>query len=111
MARTASYSGNFFSATDKTDEHIRSMQTWTIDVTLSADTWRSDAASNSTYRQILIDSILATDRDILDTGYESAMEKSIKNFGGSLETPNCVMVTPANVTIQIIVPPFSTYGN
>ena len=57
MARTTTYSGNFFSP-GKTDESIRSQQTWLINVALTADTWRHDVASNATYRQLLIDAVL-----------------------------------------------------
>jgi len=58
-ARTAKYSGTFFSS-NKTDENIQLSTTYTVEIELAAAIWHPDVATNATKRQALVDRVLAT---------------------------------------------------
>jgi len=83
-ARTASFTGTFYSAVPKTDEDIRSAASWVILMSLTADTWRNDVASNATYRQVLVQTLLASNRLPGAVGYGNAMHAQISNYSDAL---------------------------
>ena len=81
-ARTALYSGTFFSETAKTEYNLQSTSTYTIFIKLEYEHWKKELTQDRTLRNALIDSLLDSDRSNngqacdVDTydAYQCAME-------------------------------------
>jgi len=89
QARTAMYSGSFFSNTLKLDEDLRSTgTTWDIVIDLFADGWNAGVASDALLRQDLVSSILHANHTdnadgIQEGGFSGAINYAVRNFSNA----------------------------
>jgi len=102
-ARTLVYSGTFFGAAEKTDENIQSSQVYTVVLTLHADTWHPNIASDSTLRQGLMDLTFLSTRLKITVGYENALQAQLTAF------PQQYVNRSDNYTVIITIPSLPGY--
>ena len=101
-ARTAAFSGTFFSSVYKTDADMRGSE-WSIFIDLTFDFWAVDIVLDATKRQGLVNVILASDKSPADTGYSFALQTQTQSW------PSDQMVRMSNTRVRIDIKPFGGY--
>jgi len=107
-ARTAVLSGSFFTFSaagidEHSDHSIQNAVTYTVVIDLIGDTWVANVTSDSTLRQLLINSIFLSNRASTDLGYQNAFRTVIQNY----QQAN-VNLTSAH-RLSVTVPSFPAY--
>ena len=75
IGRTAEFGGDFFSLTDKLDDHIRSSQTFKVTISLTKEKFAHNVVSDDAVRQQLVDAVLSSNKLKTTPGYENAFAK------------------------------------
>lgn len=105
--RTATYSGTLFDSA-KSDEDMQ-VNSHSVIVDLSYETWHPDVVTDSVKRQLLIDSVLHSNRQVTDFGYSLAMATQRASFlEANVVLGDCTGIHCSKLTIT--VPPFSSYA-